>query len=150
MGTSIWTPICVALMLAAPTYAASADLSKVDAILGRTPTQSGDVYRYGLPRGDLTVRVDGVKIEPALALSGWVAFKPLADADQAMMMGDLVLTESEIKLVMNRLLAEKIDVTALHNHLLRASPPTFYMHIAAQGDPARLARRAPTRCRTTA
>ena len=31
-------------------------------------------------------------------------------------------------------------MTALHNHLLRANPPTFYMHVAGTGDPAQLAR----------
>ena len=57
-----------------------------------------------------------------------------------MMMGDLVLTESEINPVMSKLLAEGLQVTALHNHLLRANPPTFYMHVAGMGDPAQLAR----------
>ena len=60
--------------------------------------------------------------------------------DKTMMMGDLVLTETEINPVMSKLLAEGLQVTALHNHLLRASPPTFYMHVAGTGDPAQLAR----------
>ena len=60
--------------------------------------------------------------------------------DKAMMMGDLVLTESEINPVMSKLLAEGLQVTALHNHLIRANPPTFYMHVAGTGDPAQLAR----------
>jgi hypothetical protein len=60
--------------------------------------------------------------------------------DKAMMMGDLVLTETEINPVMSKLLAEGLQVTALHNHLLRANPPTFYMHVAGTGDPAQLAR----------
>jgi hypothetical protein len=42
--------------------------------------------------------------------------------------------------VMSKLLAEGLQVTALHNHLLRANPPTFYMHVAGTGDPAQLAR----------
>jgi hypothetical protein len=41
---------------------------------------------------------------------------------------------------MSKLLAEGLQVTALHNHLLRATPPTFYMHVAGAGDPAQLAR----------
>jgi hypothetical protein len=58
-----------------------------------------------------------------------------------MMMGDLVLTENEINPVMERLLPKGIEVTAVHNHLLRANPPTFYMHVSGQGDPADLARK---------
>jgi biotin operon repressor len=57
-----------------------------------------------------------------------------------MMMGDLVLTESEINPVMTKLLAEGLQVTAVHNHLLRASPPIFYMHVSGKGDPEQLAR----------
>jgi len=60
------------------------------------------------------------------------------------MMGDLVLTESEINPVMSKLLSEGIQVTALHNHLLRATPPTFYMHVSGTGDPAQLARNVRT------
>jgi hypothetical protein len=71
------------------------------------------------------------------ALGGWVAFEPMGD--KTMMMGDLVLTESEINPVMT-LLAEGLQVTAVHNHLLRASPPTFYMHVSGMGDAEQLAR----------
>ena len=95
------------------------------------------MHRYGLPRSDLNVSLDGVAIKPGFALGGWVAFEPMGD--KAMMMGDLVLTESEINPVMGKLLAEGLQVTALHNHLLRVNPPTFYMHVAGTGDPAQLA-----------
>jgi hypothetical protein len=56
-----------------------------------------------------------------------------------MVMGDLVLTESEISPVMKQLLAGGIEITALHNHLLRAQPATFYMHVLGHGDPVKLA-----------
>ena len=118
--------------------AAQTDWFIVDTILTRTGAVSGDVHRYGLPRGDLNVSLDGVALKPGFALGGWVAFEPMGD--KAMMMGDLVLTESEINPVMSKLLSEGLQVTALHNHLLRANPPTFYMHVAGTGDPAQLAR----------
>jgi hypothetical protein len=110
----------------------------VDTILTRTGAVSGEVHRYGLPRSDLNVSLDGVALKPGFALGGWVAFEPMGD--KAMMMGDLVLTETEINPVMSKLLSEGLQVTALHNHLLRANPPTFYMHVAGAGDPAQLAR----------
>jgi hypothetical protein len=118
--------------------AAQTDWSSVDEILTRKGTVLGDVHRYGLPRSDLNVSLDGVAIKPGFALGGWVAFEPMDD--KAMMMGDLVLTEAEINPVMSKLLSEGLQVTALHNHLLRANPPTFYMHVAGTGDPAHLAR----------
>jgi hypothetical protein len=60
--------------------------------------------------------------------------------DSTMMMGDLVLTEAEIAPVMTKILAAGLQVTAVHNHLLRASPPTFYMHVAGVGEPEQIAR----------
>ena len=127
--------LCVALSMPAK---AQTDWFVVDTILTRTGAVSGDVHRYGLPRSDLNVSLDGVALKPGFALGGWIAFEPMGD--KAMMMGDLVLTESEINPVMSKLLAEGLQVTALHNHLLRANPPTFYMHVAGTGDPAQLAR----------
>src|SRR5262245_30899117 len=78
------------------------DWQQVDATLGRKPAVSGDVHRYGFPRTDLSVTLDGVTIKPALALGGWVAFKPAHGC--AMIMGDLVLLEAEINPVMAKLI----------------------------------------------
>ena len=113
------------------------DWKKVDEAIGRSAAVSGDVHRYGFPRSDLTVTLDGVTIRPALALGGWVAFKPAHGG--AMAMGDLVLLETEINPVMAKLIENGIEITAVHNHLLRASPATFYMHVGGHGDPVKLA-----------
>ncbi len=121
-------------------FAASAqqiDWNKVDDAFGRKAMVTGDVHRYGFPRSDLAVTVDGVAIKPGLALGGWVAFKPAHGG--AMAMGDLVLVESEIAPVMSKLIESGLDVTAIHNHLLRANPATFYLHVGGHGDPAKMA-----------
>jgi hypothetical protein len=117
--------------------AADIDWKKVDAALGKTAAVSGEVHRYGLPRSDLHVTLDGVAIKPALALGGWVAFAPMHG--EAMVMGDLVLLDSEITPVMTKLLEGGLDITAVHNHILRASPATFYMHVGGHGDPEKMA-----------
>jgi hypothetical protein len=129
--------VCVAVTLAGSASAQDVDWKKVDEALGRTAAVSGDVHRYGFPRSDLQVTIDGVTIRPALALGGWVAFKPAHGG--AMIMGDLVLLETEINPVMTKLIENGAEITAVHNHLLRASPATFYMHVGGQGDPVRLA-----------
>lgn len=118
-------------------YAENIDWEKVDAAFGRKAALSGDVHRYGFPRSDLTVALDGVTVRPALALGGWVAFKPMGS--EAMVMGDLVLLETEINPVMTKLIESGIGVTAIHNHLLRANPTPFYMHVGGHGDPIKLA-----------
>jgi len=122
---------------AAAASAQEVDWQKVDEAFGRKGTVAGDVHRYGFPRTDLQVSVDGVAIKPALALGSWVALKPVSGG--AMAMGDLVLLETEINPVMSKLTAGGIDITAVHNHLLRANPATFYMHVGGHGDPVKLA-----------
>src|SRR6202047_4393983 len=126
-----------AISFSTAALAADIDWQKVDDALGRKPAVSGDVRRYGFPRTDLAVTLDGVTIKPALALGGWVAFKPMHG--EAMVMGDLVLLESEINPVMLKMIEGGLDITAVHNHLLRASPATFYMHVGGHGDPAKMA-----------
>ena len=127
----------LALTFAGTAGAQEIDWKKVDAALGKTAAVQGSVHRYGLPRSDLRVTVDGVAIKPALALGGWVAFEPAHGG--AMLMGDVVLTEAEIKPVMTKLLEGGVEITGLHNHLLRADPPTYYMHVGGHGDPVKMA-----------
>jgi hypothetical protein len=123
--------------LSGQSHADEIDWTKVDTALGKAASVQGNVHRYGLPRSDLKVTVDGVAIKPALALGGWLGFEPMADG--TLVMGDLVLTETEIEPVMTKLLGSGIDVTALHNHLLRANPATYYMHVHGHGDPVTIA-----------
>jgi hypothetical protein len=114
------------------------DWQKVDDAFGRkAAVVAGDVHRYAFPRTDLTVTLDGVTIKPALALGGWVAFKPMHG--EVMAMGDLVLLGSEIAPVMTKMIENGIDITAVHNHLLRSEPATFYMHVGGHGDPVKMA-----------
>lgn len=137
MRKTISALIGISACFIASAHAQDVDWQKVDDTLGRKAAVTGDVHRYGFPRTDLTVTLDGVTIKPALALGGWIAFKPAHGG--VMAMGDLVLLESEISPVMAKMIANGLEITAVHNHLLGASPATFYMHVAGHGDPARIA-----------
>jgi biotin operon repressor len=129
--------VAAAAVLALPAQAAS-DWNAVGKALGKSGSvQAGGVYKVGLPRTDLKVTLDGVAIKPSLALGSWVAFRDMGD--EAMVMGDLVLTHSEVNPVMSALEENGIEVTALHNHLLRSAPATMYMHIDGHGDAVKLA-----------
>src|SRR5882762_7332436 len=124
----VWT--CVA--------AAEGDWDAVAKALGRTGTElPGGIYRVGLGRSDLKVTLDGVQIRPALALGSYLAFQKMGS--EAMVMGDLVLLQEEVNPVMKKLVEGGIEITALHNHLLRSSPATMYMHFYGRGDPVKLA-----------
>jgi len=128
-----------ALAIAAlPCAAAEPDWSTIATALGKSGTvMPGGVYRVGLPRTDLHVMLDGVELKPTFALGSWLAFRP--EGHTVMVMGDLVLTETEIAPVMTKLAEGGIAITALHNHLLRTQPATFYMHVLGHGDPVKLA-----------
>jgi Domain of Unknown Function (DUF1259) len=80
---------------------------------------------------------DGVALKPALALIGWVTLKPMHG--EVMAMGDLVLLDSEVNPVMTKMIESGIEITALHNHLLRTTPALFFMHVGGHGDPAKMA-----------
>jgi hypothetical protein len=136
MKNTVWGLIGLGACVVA--HAQPVDWQKVDDTLGRAAAVTGDVHRYGFPRSDLTVNLDGVTIKPALALGGWVAFKPMQGGG-VMAMGDLVLLEQEINPVMLKMISNGLEITAIHNHLLRAVPATFYLHVAGHGDPVRIA-----------
>jgi Domain of Unknown Function (DUF1259) len=126
------------IIAAMPAAASGIDWAKVDQALGKKgAVLPGDVHKVGLLRTDLHVTLDGVDLKPGFALGSHLEFKPTGKG--AMLMGDLVLTEDEVSPVMKRLIDGGIEITALHNHLLRMSPPILYMHVGGEGDPVKLA-----------
>ena len=113
--------------------------SSVEEALGRKGATQGDnVIKFSFPRSDLFIVAGGVTLKPAFALGGWVAFKD-AGKNRTIVMGDLVLTESEVGPVMQALQAGGVEQTALHNHVLMELPRVMYMHIAAHGDRVKIA-----------
>jgi hypothetical protein len=113
-------------------------MKSVGEALGKSGSaMPGGIYRVGLPRTDIDATLDGVEMKPALALGSWLAFRKMGN--QGIVMGDLVLLTSEVTPVMTRLEQSGIEITALHNHLLRNQPFTMYMHVSGHGDPVKLA-----------
>jgi hypothetical protein len=117
----------------------AADWREVEAAMGRPgQIQPGEVIKFGMPRKDLHVVLDGVEIKAVLALGSWAAFK--RDDGGAMVMGDLVLNENEVEPVMMKLQEGGLHESAVHNHLIGESPHAMYMHIASHGDAVQMAR----------
>jgi len=141
IGSYLARLVAAALLVGASGLALAADDSwqaQVGQALGKTGAKvPGGVYRVGLPRTDLNATLDGLALKPGFALGGWLAFEKTGD--QGMVMGDLVLTMDEVNPVMTKLAASGIEITALHNHLLRNQPFTMYMHVLGHGDPVTLA-----------
>jgi hypothetical protein len=133
--------VATAALVALWTVSASAagdEWARVGEALGKPGAElPGGVYKVALPRTDIKATLDGVELKPGFALGGWLAFTKMGQ--EAMVMGDLVLTMDEVSPVMAKLVAGGIQITALHNHLLRNQPFTMYMHVAGMGDPVKLA-----------
>jgi len=129
------------VILAVPGLARAVDpdWKAVEQALGKPgQLQTGDVFRIGMPRTDLTVTVKGVSVKAPFALGSYAAFKPIGS--QVMVMGDLVLLDQEVPPVMAGLFAGGLEVTAVHNHLNEMSPHVMYMHYEGHGDAVQLAK----------
>lgn len=103
----------------------------VGSVLKTQGMLTGGYHRYNFPRRDITLRIGDVTVSPALALGAWAGFGG-APTD-AMMMGDLVLTTAEVKPVLAELSRQRLDVTAIHNHLGGEEPRITYVHFHGQG-----------------
>ena len=108
-----------------------ASWDSVGKILQAPITPSSGYSRYNLPRRDITLHVGDVTVAPSLALGAWAGFSG-TPAD-AMMMGDLVLTTAELKPVLAEFARQRLDVTAIHNHLIGEEPRIVYVHFHGQG-----------------
>jgi hypothetical protein len=127
----------MAVLSAAQNNPAALNTAAIDQALGLSGQMQGDVYRVGMPRTDLSVTVHGIAIKPGLALGSWAAFRRAGD--QAVVHGDLVLTETEINPLISKLQAAGFSITALHNHLLDETPRLMYLHYWGQGAEGALA-----------
>src|SRR4051812_46487303 len=109
----------------------------VEKIFNRKGTVKENMIKVTFPRADLKVKVGNVTLMPGLALTSWAAFMPMPK--QAMVMGDLVLTDKEVSPVMNLLEKAGFLITGLHNHILNEVPAVMYMHFEGHGEATKLA-----------
>jgi hypothetical protein len=115
------------------------DSSALNQVFGKKGTVSGNVYKVSFPRSDLHVQVGDFPVAPGLALGTWVGM--LAMGDQAMMMGDLVLLDTEVPKVIHALVEQKLEITAIHNHLISEEPSIKYVHYHGEGNALALAKK---------
>jgi hypothetical protein len=114
------------------------DSTALNNVFGKKGTVTGNVYKITYPRSDLKVKVNGFAVAPGLALGTWVGIIQMGN--QAMMMGDLVLLDSEVPKVIKKLVEENLEVTAIHNHLINETPAIKYVHYHGEGDAVTLAK----------
>ena len=101
------------------------DTLAIEKIMGIKGKTSNGEYKVTVPQNDLSVEVDGFKIIPAMGLGTWIAFTPSNEG--AMIMGDIVLTENDLKTVQQEVVKQGLTITAIHNHFVRNHPNIIYM-----------------------
>lgn len=102
-----------------------------------TWNDSGTVFKVSVPRDDVAATLAGVKLAPALGITSWAAFE--RGPEGALVMGDIVVLETQVNPVLDAALEAGLEVTALHNHFLWDQPRIFFLHIAGQGGEEALA-----------
>lgn len=116
------------------------DIQKIEQITGMKGVEKNGEYKITVPQNDLNVTVDGFKIIPPMGLGSWANFTPSSHG--AMLMGDIILTETDLKPVQQEVIRLGLTITAIHNHFIRNHPNVIYMHIDGAGDVEQMARNA--------
>ncbi len=116
------------------------DTLAIERIIGIKGKSSNGEYKITIPQNDLSIMVDGFKIIPAMGLGTWVAFTPAQNG--AMVMGDIIVTETDLKPVQQEIIRQGLTITAIHNHFVRNHPNVMYMHLGGSGNTERMAEKA--------
>ena len=116
------------------------DTAAIERIIGIKGKSSNGEYKVTVPQNDLSIMVDSFKVIPAMGLGTWVAFTPAPGG--AMLMGDIVVTESDLKAVQQEIIRQGLTITAIHNHFVRNHPNVVYMHVDGSGGTEAMAAKA--------
>lgn len=116
------------------------DVKMIENVMGIKGTVNGAEYKVTVPQNDLRVEVDGFKIIPAMGLGTWVAFTPAPAG--AMVMGDIILNETDLGPVQREAINQGLTISAIHNHFVRNHPNVMYMHIGGIGITKEMAQKA--------
>jgi hypothetical protein len=116
------------------------DTATIEKVMGLKGKSNNGEYKITVPQNDLSIEVDGFKIIPAMGLGTWIAFTPSKDG--AMIMGDIILTETDLKPVQQEVIKQGLTITAIHNHFVRNHPNVMYMHMGGSGSVEMMSQKA--------
>jgi hypothetical protein len=115
------------------------DIATIERVTGMKGKENKGEYKITVPQNDLQVTVDNFKIIPAMGLGSWAAFTPSTNG--AMVMGDIIVTETDLKPVQREVIQQGLTITAIHNHFVRNHPNVMYMHIGGSGPTDQMAQK---------
>jgi hypothetical protein len=122
----------------APTAANPAfNLVALDKIVGHQGEALGAVYKFTLGRDDLNLKEHGASINARMGLNSWAAFA--GNESEAQIAGDIAMRENEVQSVLKALRSHKLNVVAIHHHMLGTQSPVIFLHYWGRGNPEELA-----------
>ena len=126
------------LSLFAPVTFAASWQQSVDQIIGwKGQRMPDDVLRYTLtPHLNLTVA--GVNVKNNLALDGYAAFHP--EHSGVLLVAEVVVPQDNLDRTVETATGNNLNVSAVHNHVVKENPRVMFIHLSGFGDPATLAK----------
>src|SRR5213080_314062 len=121
----------------APAAAPAFNLVALDKIVGQQGESLGSVYKFTLGRDDLNLKEHGATINARMGLNSWAALA--GNEADAQIAGDIAMRESEVEPVLKALRSHKLDVVAIHHHMLGTQPTVIFLHYWGRGSAEELA-----------
>jgi hypothetical protein len=111
------------------------DPKPLEAIIGVKGDPNQGQVKFTVGR---TTQHGGMAAGKAMGVNTWAAFA--GSDEQAVVDGDFAMYDDEVQSVLKTLRAGKINIVALHNHMLGETPRVTFLHFWGVGPAADLAR----------
>jgi hypothetical protein len=106
----------------------------IESVLGEKGELKDGVYKVTIGR---TTRMGGHDAGKTMGVNTWAAFA--GSDDRAIVDGDFAMTETELQPVLKALRGAKINVLAIHQHMVGEQPRIMFLHYWGIGRTADLA-----------
>ena len=110
----------------ARTVPGSLSADQIGRELGQKAELNGGVVRVVIPRPDVKLMAHGTQVTSFMGFNTWAAFQ--GTADRAAVAGDFAMLEDEVAPVIAALTRHKIEVVAVHNHMVHENPRIVFLH----------------------
>jgi hypothetical protein len=114
------------------------DVAQLNGIIQNEAAINGPTIKYTIGRKDLTVMAMGAEMTSSIGLNTWASFT--GSMDNAFIAGDIAMLDHEVNAVIKALRANKLEVVAVHNHMLGDNPHMIFLHYLGTGPALQLAK----------
>jgi len=116
----------------------SLNTAMLDSIIGHKGEMSRGVYKYTIGRPDVSLSEHGIPVSTFMGFNTWAAWQ--GTPEKAAVAGDFTMLENEVAPVIKALVENRIEVVAVHNHMVHENPRIFFLHYWGAGPVDQLAK----------